>query len=596
MISFLKKQLRRFPSARALLGRWLKKRAYRSWISKFDTLSSRDVQAIAARTESLPRRSIAVIVPAYNTKLPLLVGMIESVRAQLYPHWELCIADDGSSQSHVAQVLSQYQERDPRIRSIRLDQNSGIAAASNAALSLVSSEYTALLDHDDLLAPHALYLVAEAIANDPTIDIIYTDQDKIDASGHRSDPYFKPDWNPELLFGQNYFNHLTVYRTALLRRLGGFRAGFEGSQDYDLALRAVRERSGTIAHLPFVLYHWRIFRGAKTFSTSRLPEATAAARRALTDYFETQGQQVKVSAAAGGGYHRVQRSDPPQWPSISVVIPTRDGLEHLKSVINGLEHLTDYPNFEIIVVDNDSAQPGTLSYFRDLEARGIQVQKSPGEFNFSRINNQAVSSARGELVLLLNNDVEMIEPGWLKEMARYFHDDSVAAVGPKLLYPDGRLQHGGVVIGLGGVAGHIHVGVPGDAPGYFGRLWVAQDVSCVTGACMLVRRTTFDQVGGLDAKVLPVAFNDVDLCLKIRRAGKRIIWTPFAVLIHHESISRGPDIAGQRLARYQRDIRHMKQRWGGALKRDPFYNPNLSLESCRPELSYPPRLEKPWVT
>ena len=314
------------------------------------------------------------------------------------------------------------------------------------------------------------------------------------------------------------------------------------------------------------------------------------------DHFRGAGVEASVLDAVGGGYHRVRRPDPGEWSRITAVIPTRDRADLLRTAVQGLREKTDYPELEIIIVDNETKEVESLRYLSELEHQGIRVLRVPGPFNYSLMNNLAVAEASGELVLLLNNDTEVIEPGWLKEMTRYFQEKRVAVVGPKLLYPDGTLQHGGVVLGIGGVAGHIHVGEPRNSGGYFGRLWLAQDVSCVTGACMLVRRSVFEKVCGFDSESLPVAFNDVDFCLRVVKAGWRIIWTPSAVLYHHESKSRGGDTSGEKLTRFQRDITTMRARWGEALTSDPFYNPNLSLESCTPRLAAVPRIKKPWLS
>ena len=361
-------------------------------------------------------------------------------------------------------------------------------------------------------------------------------------------------------------------------------------------LRATSATQGPIIHIPYVLYGWRIFFGAKTFSATKRAQANSAAKRALIDHFRGAGVEASVLDAVGGGYHRVCRPDPGEWSRITAVIPTRDRADLLRTAVQGLREKTDYPQLEIIIIDNETKEVESLRYLSELEHQGIRVLRVPGPFNYSLMNNLAVAEASGELVLLLNNDTEVIEPGWLKEMTRYFQEKRVAVVGPKLLYPDGTLQHGGVVLGIGGVAGHIHVGEPRNSGGYFGRLWLAQDVSCVTGACMLVRRSVFEKVCGFDSESLPVAFNDVDFCLRVVKAGWRIIWTPSAVLYHHESKSRGGDTSGEKLTRFQRDITTMRARWGEALTSDPFYNPNLSLESCTPRLAAVPRIKKPWLT
>jgi len=569
---------------------------YSRWIWSFDRLSNRDRNRIRTRIDQLASRPlISIVIPVFETPERLLREAIESVRHQIYPHWELCIADDASTSPHVRTILDKYVHSDSRIKCVYRETNGHISAASNSALALAKGEYIALLDHDDVLSEHALYMVAEAILQNKDADIFYSDEDKLDPRGKRFDPHFKPDWNPELFYGQNYLNHLTVYKRAAIENVGGFRAGYEGSQDYDLALRVVASTKGPIVHIPHVLYHWRIYDGAATMSSANLGQATAAARRALVEHFASLGKSVEIEDVMGSFHHAV-RPDPDPWPRISVIIPTRDFPDILQVAIDGLLTKTDYPGLEIIIADNDSREPRTLSYFQEVEKRGIKIVKCPGAFNYSDINNKAIAQSTGELVLMLNNDVSMIDPSWLKEMARYCSDPTIGIVGAKLLYPDGTLQHAGVVLGVGGVAGHRYVGSPDSEKGAFGRLTLPQDVSCVTAACLLIRRSVFDHVGGLDRDNLPVAFNDVDLCLRVREAGYRIIWTPYAVLHHHESKSRGSDLTDENKSRFLREAYFMRAKWGEKLLSDPFFNPNISLQSNIPELAYPPRARKPWLT
>lgn len=586
-VSFLKRNLSRNPGV-AL--------HYRKWIEQYDTLSVYDRKEIAEHIQRFANRPlISVIMPVYETPEKVLREALDSLLRQLYPHWELCIADDASKTPHVRKVLETYSRQDSRIKCIYRETNGHISAASNSALALATGDYVALLDHDDVLAEHALYMIAEAAQRHTDAEVFYSDEDKLDANGRRHDPHFKPDWSPELFYGQNYLNHLTAYKRAAVERVGGFRLGFEGSQDYDLALRVIASTRGPIVHIPYVLYHWRIFEGAGTMSSDNLHRATAAARRALTEYFSALGTTVAIEPVLGS-FNRIVRPAPESWPRITVIIPTRDYLDVLKVAIDGLEHRTDYPNLEIIIADNESSQPETLSYFSDVKELGVQVVRCHGAFNYSEINNTAVAASTGEYVLLLNNDISIIDSGWLKEMLQYFAESDVGVVGAKLLYPDGTLQHAGVVLGIGGVAGHRYVRSAGNEPGAFGRLTLAQDVGAVTGACLLIRRTVFDNVGGLDADNLAVAFNDVDLCMRVRAAGYRVVWTPFAVLEHHESKSRGSDLIGAKAERFRVETRFMRAKWGSQLLRDPFFNPNLSLDSTAPALASPPRVRKPWQT
>lgn len=571
------------------------KSEYGEWVDRFDCIETDEASEIRHFVASLPRRpKFSIVVPVYETAKTDLVEMIASVRAQIYENWELCIADDASKRPHVRSILKAAARAEPRIKLIFRTENGNISAASNSALNLATGDFIALLDHDDLLAPHALAIMADAVNRFPDADIFYSDEDKLDAEGKRYDPYFKPDWNPELLYGQNFVSHLGVFRTSLVRKLGGFREGFEGSQDYDLVLRATAATKASVVHVPHVLYHWRLYPGAGTFSSTQMARAADAARRAIQEQLATLGVTATVGDA-GCGYHRVLRSAPAVWPRVSVIIPTRDHADVLASCVDGLFEDTDYTGLEIIVVDNDSVEPQTKALFTELRDRGVVVLQSQGAFNYSKINNEAARISSGDFLLFLNNDISMLEANWLKEMVLQALAPDVGAVGAKLLYPDGTIQHGGVALGPLGVAAHVHVRSPGNTPGYFGRLLLAQDISCVTGACMLVRRTVFDSIAGFDQEHLAVAFNDVDLCIRIRGSGHRIIWTPLASLTHHESKSRGQDTVGDKLERFKREIAYMRERWGKVLDHDPFWNPNLSLESSDPQLSFPPRVSRPWL-
>lgn len=534
------------------------------------------------------------MVPTYNTAETYLRAMLDSVLAQLYTRWELCIADDASTAPHVRAVLDEYARRDARVKVTYREKNGHISAASNSALDLATGSHVALLDHDDLLAEHALYLVAVAIGDHPDADVFYSDEDKINDAGRRTEPYFKPDFAFDLLLGQNYVSHLGIYRLDAVRAVGGFRLGYEGSQDYDLVLRILGRTKGPVVHLPWVLYHWRLFPGAGTFSSTQIEKASESARKAILEHLDGKGVQARVEPWVHA-YHKVIRADLPSWPKVSAIVPTRDHVGVLKTCIDGLLERTDYPDIELIVANNDSAEPETLAYFDKLRSDPrVRILDCPGAFNFSAINNTAVRASTGEIVLLLNNDVEMIDSGWLKEMIKHAVRPEVGAVGAKLLYPDNTLQHGGVVLGMNGVAGHLHVGVPADSPGYFGWLKIAHDVSATTAACLALRRTVYDEIGGLDEVNLKVAFNDVDLCLRITEKGYRIIWTPEATLYHWESKSRGNDLSSQHFTRFQGEVAYMRQRWGARLDEDPLYNPNLSLSTAHPVMAFPPRRVPPW--
>ncbi|WP_188903710.1 glycosyltransferase family 2 protein [Caldovatus sediminis] len=574
---------------------------YRSWIRRYDTLSDADREAILAHIARLPRRPlISVVMPAYETPERFLREAIASVQAQLYPHWELCVADDASPSPHVARVLEEAARADARIRWVRRETNGHISAATNTALALATGEWVALMDHDDLLAEHALYEVAVEINANPDAALIYSDEDKVDAGGRRNAPYFKPDFDPDLLLGQNLVNHLGVYRRDLLTAIGGMREGFEGSQDHDLALRAVGACGAErVRHIPAVLYHWRQAAGPASFSEAYLARCVDAARRAVAEHLAARGVRAEViTAPLAPAYLRVVWPLPDPAPLVSVIIPTRDRVDLLRGCVEGLLHRTGYGPIEVLIADNGSEEARTRELFAMLarDAR-VRVLPMPGPFNYSRLNNRAVAEARGEVLLLLNNDTEVLEPGWLREMVSHAVRPEIGAVGCKLLYPNGRVQHGGVILGIGwpcGVAGHHFVGAAGGAAGPFGQLALVRSTSAVTAACLAVRRHVFEEAGGLDEENLPVAFNDVDLCLRIRERGYRNLWTPFAVLRHWESVSRGLDLEGENARRFRREIAYMRRRWGAVLDNDPFWNPNLSLSDSMRTLAWPPRRERPW--
>ncbi|SEC30051.1 Glycosyltransferase, GT2 family [Rhizobiales bacterium GAS191] len=570
---------------------------YANWIAENDTLSDADRgdirMAIAAMTE---RPTISIVMPVFNTPQRYLREAIASVRAQLYPNWELCIADDASTQAHVGRVLAEFAS-DKRIKIVRRARNGNICAASNSALALAGGSFVALMDHDDHLPEHALYEIAAEILAHPHADIIYSDEDRIDDKGRRSKPYFKTDWNPELMLGHNMLSHLGVYRRSLIERIGGFREGYEGSQDYDLALRAAdATQPGAIRHIPAILYHWRKHKTVVSFSEQQLARCTAAARRAIADHLERRGLDAHVEPHPQlSSWHRVVNAVPDRQPLVSVIIPTRDRADLLRQCLDGILRRTDYDRLEVIVVDNDSRDKDTRQLFAELrcDAR-VKIISAAGRFNYSALNNTAAAAATGDVLLLLNNDIKVIDPGWLAEMVSHAVRPDIGAVGAKLLYDDLRLQHGGVVLGVGGVANHFHNLLSDADPGYFGRALLTQNVSAVTGACLAIRRSLFEKVRGLDEENLPVTFNDVDLCLKLLDAGYRNIWTPHARLYHLESASRGSDTTPEKRKRFLREAEYMVERWQHRLIQDEFYNVNFSLANGNFELGSSVRRLRPW--
>lgn len=538
---------------------------------------------------------VSVLMPVYNTPETWLRRAIDSVHAQTYTHWQLCIADDASTAAHVRPLLEAAARQDSRIKVVFRDRNGHISRASNSALELATGEFIALLDHDDELAPDALAEVVRTLAQRPDADVVYSDEDKIDEQGRRFSPYFKPDFLPDLFLGQNYLTHLAVYRASLLRAVGGFRAGFEGSQDWDLALRAIEQTSPErVVHIPKVLYHWRAIPGSTALTLDQKNYHVAAARKALEEHLARTGRTATLEPVPGDHW-RLRHPLPSPAPRVSIVIPTRNGVRHLRRCLDSIFARTTYPNFEVVVVDNGSDDPATLAYFREIAGK-VRILPYPHPFNYSAINNYAVKQTAGELVALLNDDLEIITADWLEEMASQALRPEIGCVGAMLYYPDDTIQHAGVILGVGGlggvdgVAGHAFKKFPRDTDGYFNRARVVQNYSAVTAACLVIRRAVFEQVGGLDEKHLAIAFNDVDFCLKVRAAGYRNLWTPFAEFYHHESASRGAENTPAKQMRFKGEIDTMLERWGPLLRADPAYNPNLSLETEDFALAWPPRV------
>ena len=565
------------------------KEDYLEWVRRYAALDEAGRVDLRNRVEGLVRKPlISIVMPTYNPNAVWLTAAIESVQAQIYPYWELCIADDASPDPSCLAMLGAWAAKDDRIKFTRRERNGHISAASNSALEMATGQWTALMDHDDLLSEDALFWVAHEIDANPCAKLIYSDEDKIDDKGIRFDPYFKSGWNPDLFYSQNMFSHLGVFETALLRQLGGFRLGLEGAQDYDLVLRCIEHVSpDQIRHIPKVLYHWRVHAESTASSTDAKPYAQIAGECALNQHFGRLGIAATVDHV-GNGY-RVHYALPSPAPLVSLIIPTRNAMELVRQCVESIDARTTYPNYEIILVDNGSDEPASLAYFAALAERpGVQVIRDDSPFNYSRLNNMAVDIARGELIALVNNDIEVITPEWLSEMVSLACQPGIGAVGARLWYPDGTLQHGGVVLGIGGVAGHAHKRLAHDRRGYFERAALVQSFSAVTAACLVVKKKHYLAVGGLNAQDLAVAFNDVDFCLRLRESGLRNVWTPYAELFHHESATRGDDIQPEKQARFAAEVQYMLRRWGDSLNHDPAYSPNLTLVHEDFSLAWPP--------
>lgn len=570
---------------------------YRAWIRQYERVDQGARRLAELRIADFADPPlISVVMPVFNPNPEDLRAAIQSVERQFYPHWELCIADDASTDPRVRAVLREAAVRDKRIRVVWRPANGHIAAASNSALELANGAFVALLDHDDILAPHALYEVASRVEAMPSLDILFSDEDKIDRYGRRYDPYFKPGWNPELMRGQNLISHLGVFRLSLLRRIGGFRTGLEGSQDYDLALRAIAQTStDRIAHIPMVLYHWRQRGQAQSFSESALATCVINGRRAVQEQvsLDVPGSRV-VAAPSAPMFNRVLYPVPQNEPLVSVVIPTRNRAGSLRRCMQGLLEQTEYRALDVLIVDNGSDEPEALRLLEQLEADPrVRVLWAPGPSNVSAANNRAAAMANGSLLLLLSSEVSIIHPGWMREMVSHAIRPDIGAVGAKLLYPDNRIQHAGMLLGMGGVAGHQYLFWPRDDAGYYGHLALARNVSAVTSACLMVRLSIFQEVGGLNERDLPIAFNDVDFCLRVQQCGYRNVWTPFAELYCHETVPRGSGHCGEKAMRFRREADYMQRCWGEHLRTDPYWNPNLALNAPAAVLAFPPRFPQP---
>ncbi len=566
--------------------------SYQKWLHLYEPVTPGALRQLHDAVAQCARQPlVSILVPTYNTPEIWLRRVVESVQAQVYGNWELILADDASTAPHLRPLLEALAAAEPRLRLVFRERNGHISAASNSALAAARGEFCALLDHDDELSPRALARVVLEINHRPDGRFFYTDEDKIDEAGQRFDPYLKPDYLPDLLLGQNCVSHLSVIATATLREAGGFRVGLEGSQDWDLALRISRLiLPAQIVHIPEVLYHWRAIAGSTARAVGEKNYTITAAERALRDHFTALGQPVELRPVTGDHW-RIVRPVPTPAPLVSLLIPTRDRLALTRTCVTSILEKTAYPNYEIVIVDNESVEPATLDWFAAMGRQDprVRVLRYAAPFNYSAINNFAVAHARGEIVGLLNNDLEAIHPDWLGEMVTHALRPEIGCVGAKLLYPDGTLQHAGIILGLGGVANHAFYRQPRDTDGYKNRARLAQNYSAVTAACLLVRKTVYEQVGGLNERDLAVAFNDVDFCLKVRAAGFLNLWTPFAELYHHESASRGTEDTPEKQARFAREVDYMRRTWGPALDRDPAYNPNFSLEIEGFKYACPPR-------
>ncbi|WP_454846335.1 glycosyltransferase [Pseudomonas farris] len=565
---------------------------YARWVEYYDTIDDNGRWRFSEEIRKWAHKPlISIIMPVYNPPIDLLREAVDSVKAQLYPNWQLCLADDASTQPEVLEYLKSLAKDDKRIKVVFRPENGHISRASNSALEVATGQYVALMDNDDLLPEHALYWVARTIIENPNVGLMYSDEDKIDADGKRSSPYFKSDWNEFLFRSQNMICHLGVYRRDLVDKVGQFRPGLEGAQDFDLALRCIEQlEREQIIHIPRVLYHWRMHAGSTAMAGDEKPYAALAGVKALDEHLQRKGNIGKTELLPMGMY-RVRYQLPAQLPLVSLIIPTRNAHGLVKQCIDSIKALTTYPHYEIILIDNGSDEPASLEYFAEIDKEdNIRVLRDDGPFNYSALNNGAVRVAKGSLIGLVNNDIEIITPEWLDEMVSIALQPNVGCVGARLWYPDDRLQHGGVIVGIGGVAGHSHKYLPKGDYGYFCRAGLIQEFSAVTAACLIIKKSTFDQVDGLDEEHLKIAFNDVDFCLRVQEAGYINVWTPFAEMYHHESATRGLEDTPEKQQRFMKEITYIQARWPN-IQKDYAYNPNLTLDHEDFGLAWPPRVK-----
>ena len=572
-------ELRKENKPKGFFGRFFGKESvaeggYEAWIArhKADKRTLRKQK----HTAFVKKPLISIVIPLYCTPLPYLKELLESVRRQSYENWQLCLAD-GSPDDKAKEFIEKHYGREKRIIYRKLEQNGGISINTNEAIALAKGEYIMLCDHDDTLEPDALYEIVKVI-NETDADVIYTDEDKVSMDGrHYFDPNFKPDFNLFRLRENNYICHIFVVKKSLTDEIGLLRSEFDGAQDFDFILRCC-EKAKKITHIPKILYHWRCHMDSTAADPSSKAYAYEAGRKAVREHYQRLGIDAKVEMTERPGWYRSHLKIQGN-PVISVIIPNKDHVEDLELCLFSMTRKSTYRNYEILIVENNSEKEETFEYYRKLPDRypKTRVLTWDKEFNYSAINNFAAKEAKGEYLLFLNNDVEILTPDWIEEMLQNCQQENVAAVGAKLYYPDDTIQHAGVVLGLGGIAGHIMCRASREDPGYFGRMISVQEISAVTAACMMVKKADFDEAGGFD-ETFRVAFNDIDLCMKFRAAGKKIVFTPYAELYHYESKSRGLEDTPEKQFRFDKEVKRFQEKWAQQLEMgDPYYSPNLSV-------------------
>lgn len=546
--------------------------AYKKWIIQNETYDIKEVNKNITKFKNKPL--ISILMPVYNVEEKWLRKCINSVIEQFYENWELCIADDCSTMKSVENVLKEYEKKDKRIKVVYRSENGHISRATNSALEIAKGEYVALLDNDDEIPKFALYEVVKEINKNPSVDLIYSDEDKISLLGERIDPHFKPNFSPDTLLSSNYISHFGVYRKKIVDEIGGFRIGYEGAQDYDLVLRFT-EKTNNVAHIPKILYNWRIIPGSTALGGGEKSYAVVAGYKALQDTIKRRKYNAEVDYLEDIPYYDVKFM-PKKDDFVSIIIPTKDKADVLEKCLKSIYEKTIWNKYEIIVVDNNSNESETFELFEKYKNKydNFRVLTLPIPFNYSKINNEAAKIAKGNLLLFLNNDVEVITEDWLERMAGYAGREEVGCVGAKLFYPNNTIQHAGVLLGVGGVANHTGLNAVKEDNGYFARNSINYNYSAVTAACLMVKKSVFEEVNGFEEK-LQVAFNDVDFCIRVLKSGRNNVYLSKVQLYHYESISRGKEDSPEKIERFKGEIKYMREHWSEVLDNDAFYSPNF---------------------
>ena len=556
-------------------------KSYQDWIKKYDTITHDHIDSFKRDLKDLTEKPLfSIIMPVFNPPRKFFEEALKSVINQVYTNWELCIADDKSTHPHVHEIIEYYSKRFPQIKVHINEKHSHISETSNNALKLAEGEFIVLLDHDDLLRPHSLLRFAQVISNNKSLKLIYSDEDKIDTKGLRYNPYFKPDWNPDLLLAQNYICHLTCIRKNLVNRIGNFKQGFEGSQDWDLFLRTTETLNDSeILHIPEILYHWRATDSSTASKLNNKDYALKSAIKALNQH-HTRMKTCGTPKVLKNGYFKTNYCLQKKL-KCSIIIPTCNGGSVLERCLTSIYKNSNSSKFEIILIDNGSNCSKTLSLLSNFndEHKNFKIIKDHSSFNYSALNNKAVKNCNNDILIFLNDDTEILTQNWLDDLMNNAARSRIGAVGAKLLYPNGTIQHAGVILGIGGVAGHAFRSMQKDTPVQMNRANISQNLSAVTGACLAVEKSKFESVMGFDEKYLKVAFNDIDLCLKLLAKGYKNLYLPQVILTHYESYTRGYEDTESKKKRFHNEVMVMKKRWGGLISEDPSYNPNLCLVS-----------------